>query len=487
LRDVGGGALMILSISFLPACVLVGTLIWVFVVRSRSIAVKLASEALMLGTIGACLIIRGTSPLPTGIELAHGVDAAWLRALAVVWWLVGARLAATVSILGLRRDARSRQARLFSDLLAGAIYLTTTLIILNSVLGLPVKGLLATSGVIAIVLGLALQNTLADVFSGIAVGLEQPFHVGDRISIADYAEGIVVQVNWRSIRIQTDGEDLATIPNSIVARSQIMNRSVPTARRGGTIDIPVHSKVPTDQLMGLIRQAILLSPAILVDPEPNVVIKNIGIRVTTVSVNYFAATTSALAVARGQLLRQLRRLYYHAGILNSTVESDADLLGSIVLFESLTGLQIEGLVKSLTTCTFQAGDTMLEQGSLGRSLYVIRAGVFEISRRQESGDRLVYGRVGPGEYLGEISMMSGDPRPFFVEALTKGSILELPRSALEALLSQDGHLCVALEASVERGMAWLDRDDAARNCHQLDADGSLLARIRSFLYHGTKD
>src|SRR6201999_1033115 len=102
---------------------------------------------------------------------------------------------------------------------------------LNSVLGLELKGLLVTSGLIAIILGLASQNTLADVFSGIAVGLDQPFHIGDRVSIGDFAEGVVVQMNWRSIRVQTDNADMALIPNSLVAKNQIINRSVPTPRR----------------------------------------------------------------------------------------------------------------------------------------------------------------------------------------------------------------------------------------------------------------
>ena len=103
----------------------------------------------------------------------------------------------------------------------------TGLIVFNSVFALPVTGVVATSGIVAIVLGLALQNTLADVFAGIAVGSEGPFRVGDRIQLNDNLEGVVVQVNWRSIRIQTDGDDIAIIPNSVVAKAAIVNRSFP--------------------------------------------------------------------------------------------------------------------------------------------------------------------------------------------------------------------------------------------------------------------
>jgi len=71
--------------------------------------------------------------------------------------------------------------------------------------------------VVAVVLCLALQNTLADVFAGIAVGIERPFQVGDQISF-NSIEGQVTEINWRSIRIQTDGDDIAIIPNSLVAK-----------------------------------------------------------------------------------------------------------------------------------------------------------------------------------------------------------------------------------------------------------------------------
>lgn len=53
-------------------------------------------------------------------------------------------------------------------------------------------------------------------------------------------------MNRQSIRIQTDGEDVATIPNSIVARSQIINRSVSTERRAATLDIPTLSTAPSE-------------------------------------------------------------------------------------------------------------------------------------------------------------------------------------------------------------------------------------------------
>lgn len=472
---------MATGLTFAPALLLALTLIAVIVLRTRPVAIKLGTELVLLLLIGGFLMTRGLNPLPNSSDLAGHSDAALLRAVAVVWWLVAARMIATLTAFGLGHDARSKQARLFSDLLAGGIYLTAVLIILNSVLGLPINGLLATSGVIAIVLGLALQNTLADVFSGIAVGIEQPFHVGDRITLADLAEGVVVEMNWRSVRIETDGEDTATIPNSVVAKSQIINRSVPTEQRAAMVDIPAPARVSAEHLIRLISQATLLCTGLLESPPPKVFLKYAGIRTTTFSVSYFVASTAGLMSARSEVLRQVRRIFYHAGVDHGTPPSDTELLRDLALFDSLDDDQLGTLATALMARTLEPGETLFEQGSAGAELYIIKSGILEISRRAGSGDLQVYGKIGPGEYLGEVGMMSGEPRPISVIALSQASVVALPKTGLEVLLRSSPELSAAMERSVRRGLALLNRDSAARNCEPLDHHGNLLSRIKAFL------
>lgn len=449
-------------------------------IRARSVRTRLVVEGLLLLMLSGGFVLWGASPLHADIDLARRSDALWLRSLAVIWWLMGARFLATFTVAALGRDAQSRQARLLSDLVAAAIYLTAALVVVNSVLGLPVKGLLATSGVIAVLLGLAAQSTLADVFSGVALGVGRPFRVGDRISIGDLAEGVVVQMNWRSIHVQTDGEDIAMIPNSIVTKSLIINRSVPTLRRAASVDIPVQSSARSEVLIDLIQQAILLSPALLTVPAPSVSLKYLGVRTTTYAVRYFVASSGDLTLARTQLLRQVRRLFRHAGLGGSDAPTPGGLLSGLVLFESLTADQIARLETGLIRHRVDPKGRLYEEGDAGGSLFVIRSGVLEISRRIGSEVK-AYGRVGPGEYIGEISMMSGKPHPVSVTALTLCETFELPRSALEILLNEDEAVGEALERSVHRGLAVLDRDDAARISEPLDESGSLLNQIRQFL------
>jgi small-conductance mechanosensitive channel/CRP-like cAMP-binding protein len=449
-------------------------------IRNRSARTRLLVEGLLMLALSGCFALWAVSPLPSHADLGKRHDDLWLRALAVVWWLVGARFVASLIVLVLGRGAHARQARLLSDLVAGTIYVTAALVVLNSVLGLQLKGLLATSGLVAILVGLASQNTLADVFSGITMGLDQPFHIGDRVSIGEHAEGVIVQMNWRAIRVQTDDDDIAMIPNSVVAKSQIINRSVPTPRRAASVHIPVVSSARSEILIELIRQAILLSPKLLAEPAPSVHLKYLGLRSATFAVNYSVTSSADLSPAKGQLLRQVRRLFRHAGIGPDPAPATDKLLSGLALFDTLNDDQISRLQTNLIPHRLEPQSLLFRQGDAGASLYIVRSGVLEIFRR-EAGVSKSYGRIGAGEYLGEVSMMSGNPHPVSAAALASCDVLELPRSALEGLLENDGVLGQALERAVRRGLALLERDDAARNAQPLDEGGSLLGQIRQFL------
>lgn len=454
------------------------------IIRPFPHAVKLGFGITVVIGTGVVLYYRGSSPLPS--DLPPGTFSWWTRALAVLWWMIAAR--ATVAIIGivLGHDTRSRQARLFTDLVSGAIWLTAALIILNSVLRLPITGLLATSGIVAVVIGLALQNTLADVFSGIAVGLDQPFNPGDRVAISGEIEGIVVQLNWRSIRIETDGEDIVTVPNSIVARSHVINRTSRSERRLVSVQIVTSSSASADQVIDLLRQAVMMCPGILEKPAPSVTLSRLGIKSNAYTVNYFVEGTSRMSSSRGLLLRQARRLFYHAGIEQEQKLTPLRLLRNVLLFEPLSDEQIEDLVLTLKHHILGPGEALYQEGGSDTTLFIIAAGVLEISRAPNDQPRSVIGLIGPGEYIGEISLFTGDPRPVTVTALTTVDAYELSRETLEQLIASTPELAPPLERAVHRGLALLHRDDAARTSHMNDDSHALLSRIRQFFAAHTK-
>ena len=125
------------------------------------------------------------------LDAVHG-------ALKIAWWLWAAWF-----LVGFLRafvivEHRPREGKLLQDLLAGLIYLVAAFAIIAYVFDLPIQGLLATSGAVAIILGLALQSTLGDVFSGVVLSFSRPYRPGDWISLEGGTDGRVIEMNWRA-------------------------------------------------------------------------------------------------------------------------------------------------------------------------------------------------------------------------------------------------------------------------------------------------
>ena len=122
---------------------------------------------------------------------------------------------------------RSRAPKLFKDLVRVLLVVIGAAIVLSVVWRQDLGGLVAALGVGSIVLGLALQETLGNLMSGIALFFERPFSVGEFISVGDKT-GVVEQVSWRSVHLRTVERNLLVLPNSAIGRETITNYSRPT-------------------------------------------------------------------------------------------------------------------------------------------------------------------------------------------------------------------------------------------------------------------
>jgi len=178
----------------------------------------------------------------------------------ILWWILGAWLCKSLLDLVLTRtffpdNDEPHARRLFADLASGLIYLFAFFGIVGTVFNEPVSTLLATSGVLAIVLGLALQNTLGDVLSGLAINIERPFGAGDWISLADQTSGQVMQVNWRATRLRTWAHDMVVIPNSVVTKAIVTNHSRPAGAHHCNIGLSVDPVTPPSQVIAALVAA----------------------------------------------------------------------------------------------------------------------------------------------------------------------------------------------------------------------------------------
>jgi small-conductance mechanosensitive channel/CRP-like cAMP-binding protein len=479
--------------SLLPVSILGFVLLSYIALRPFPVRVRRLFDVVCF--IGASFILfrHGTLPLP-GNAGAADATSLWLHATAGIWWLLGARVLVAVMSFALNHNRRWREARLFPDLTAAAIYTGAVLIVLISVLALPIGGLLATSGVLAIVLGLALQNTLADVFAGIAFGIEAPFNVGDRISLGDNIEGAVVQMNWRSIRILTDGDDVAIVPNSVVAKSNIVNRSFPTRVRSASIELSCPAASNPERVIDLLQQAALMCPTILPSPPAGAVLTRLGPRRSRYRVNFSVSDTRHLSMTKDLLLRQARRQLYYSGLYFPSAAQDmrmADagvdrpshavlpLLRDMVLFEPLEAEQLAELAAHSKPRSLEPGEVLFAQGGTEATLYIVVSGILQITQHTELSGQQPAGFIGAGEYIGEVSLLTGTPYAATAAARTHCKVYGLDCSLIKPLLAANSGLYAEFDRAARRGLAILNRVVAVRATND-GAGQSLLRRIRAF-------
>jgi small-conductance mechanosensitive channel/CRP-like cAMP-binding protein len=462
-------------------------------IRKLPERVRIPLDVVCLVAAGVVLYEHHITPIALPAIGSADAPEMWLRAFAVTWWILSARVIVAILYFALHHDRKSREARLFIDLAAAAVYVGAGLTVLKSVLAIPVGGLVATSGVVAIVLGLALQNTLADVFSGIAVDIEAPFQVGDRVSLGNNVEGQVVEMNWRSIRIQTDGADIAIVPNSVVAKLQIINRSVPNRDRAVSAQLWCPARADPERVIEVLQEATLLCPPMLETPAPSVTLTQMLPRSNSYTISFSVSDSQLVGTAKSLLLRHARRQLYHARLLSRgrtrSGESDDNsvhvilatrqILSELTLFQCLPRAQLEDLAQHVVTRLLEPAEFLFKQGSSDATLYIVAAGILEVTHSSGEGS-MHLGNLGAGDYLGEICLLTGSPHAATARARTHCCIHHLSRDAIAPLLAANADLAAAFDKSARRGLDVLNRSVAVRATERVDSSSQLLQRIRAF-------
>ncbi len=165
---------------------------------------------------------------------------------------------------------RSRAPKLFQDLIRLLLVVIGAAIVLSVVWRQDLGGLIAALGVGSIVLGLALQETLGNLMSGIALFFERPFSVGDWISVGGKS-GQVVQITWRSVHLRTAERNLLVLPNSALGRETITNYSQPTDQQMLRLSFSFGLDAPPNRVKEMLVYVAHEIPLICKQPEPRAV------------------------------------------------------------------------------------------------------------------------------------------------------------------------------------------------------------------------
>jgi small-conductance mechanosensitive channel len=389
------------------------------------------------------LFSSGLSPFSQAPYIDE-VELYWLgQVLEIIWWLTGARLL-TLSLDGLLLPSVWRKQRLFSDVFGAVVFLAATVAALGFVLELPVRGLVATSGALAIILGLAIQSTLSDVFAGIVINTTEPYSVGDWITIDD-VEGKVVEMNWRATHLLTGQGNTLIVPNAVAAKAKIFNNSRPSDVHGLSLVLEIDPEARPRTVLDALNRALTGSNVILRTPEPYARVKRATLNSVQYEVGAFVDDMSKKVPVSNDLFDLCYRHLAASGInlrvlgvpVSSTSSHNAkeNLLRRVSLFETLTDEEVEKLAKRLSKHEYEVNQQILAPDTVPNCLSIVHSGVLSVMLAEASDSREV-GRIGPGEAFGEAGLLAGLPMRISITTMTPSVIYQLEKDDMTVFLKE---------------------------------------------------
>ncbi len=412
----------------------------------------------------------------------------WLQILACFWWALAAR--ELISFLALPNAIRKTaiENKLLSDIIAASIYVCSALAMMGFVLGLSLQGLLATSGIIAIVLGLALQSSLGDVFSGISLSIEKPYRVGDEILLEGGAEGEVIEMNWRSTHLRNSANDIVIVPNSVIAKLRIQNHSAATRRYSGSLTVIVDYRNEPELTLEILKQAAMTCPSILEHPAPSAEATEFNGDRITYSVYFSTSSIASAGEARSQFITQLYKracpVVAQGASSGSTIFlfPENELLNHLPTLEPLSDAEKTKLTAKIIRRHFHTGEQLLTQGMEVNSAQFVFSGIVQVTRQVQDGRVLNVRRLGPGDSFGEISLLTGMQALGTFTALTSGLLLEIHSEDLKPILESRPELVESLSHSATRVQHFVAMFDKAAIQPVVIEQRDLLSRIKSFFH-----
>ncbi|OWJ71438.1 mechanosensitive ion channel family protein [Haematobacter missouriensis] len=239
---------------------------------------------------------------------------------------LGAHLLHAISSARLTRRRKGRRPvpKVALDLLRLALFAAATLASLSLFFRQDLSGILTGSGLLLAVLGFAIRNVVADTFSGLALGLEAPFRIGDWVAIDGLAQGRVQEIGWRSTRLITRDSTHVILPNSQISRQRITNYSAPRPEYRDHAELTLPATLPVAEARILITEALVGAETIATGKSPEVQVAMFAPQGITYRVKYWVPQHDREMACRNEVFSRIDAALREKGIsLKPLVEGTA--------------------------------------------------------------------------------------------------------------------------------------------------------------------
>ena len=387
-------------------------------------------------------------------------DLGWLTqsvrtSIALLWVYGGIRLVSwTVMLLPSELGFWKPIPKILRDLLSLAIATAITLVVIHRDFQVNLVGLAATSAVITAVIGLAAQETLKNLFAGISLQVDSPFEEGDWVDFG-FTRGVATSLRLMSTRIRTIEGYLTVIPNSRIA-IEGLRRVKATEPVSQSFEIGLDYSLPPRQAIELLKRTLANNYKVLKEPAPKVWLSNFG----DSAVVYRVLTWQTSAKEQNQLRSDLmEQIWYSLQRIDQSIpfpirdirtqpspaklpshnfnyESLQRLLAQTEIFSHFTSDQHLQLAQEACCHSYGVGETVVLQGELGTSLYVVVSGSLEVVRSTAQEGLVPISTLKQSDVFGEMGLCTGEPRTASVICKEECVLLEIQRKHLIPLMEE---------------------------------------------------
>jgi len=383
------------------------------------------------------------------------------------------------------------------QLLRGIVSISLYLILLTSafsgVFKISLTGALTGGAVLAAVLALALQDTLGNLFAGVALHMEQTYEIGDVVHTGDFM-GVVEGVSWRATRIRGFNNQLIVVPNSMVARErlEIFPRNNLNAR---VISVGVDYNVAPATVIGILTQVASHVEGVARERPCLARVSSFGDSACVYEIKYFTRDYSG----RDRIDADIRKAVWYAlrrngisipfpirafqpylppsGEHQISPEEVFKRLRAVDVLQPMSDQALQSIASNVKMHFYSRGEAILRHGTTGDSMFVVNTGsvVVRIPDDSLTGWHQV-AELGPGTVFGEMALLTGEMRTADVVAMTDVIALEIGKESLAPVLEVQPDLAGAISHQI---MQRRDHLASLRGDPEQE-ELTLMSRIRSY-------
>ena len=367
---------------------------------------------------------------------------------------------------GTRRAQRVPQ--LFLDIFRVVVVLVGVAIVISTVWGADLGNLVTALGLGSFVIGLALQDTLGNLFSGIALVYERPFAVGDMIEVHG-KKGRVVEMNWRAVRIVTRTERMIVIPHLVIGQSEITNYSQPVRYHRTELILGFSYNDPPNRVKEVLYQTCKSTPGVLdvFDPE----VKTVEYNSSSIDYEVEFAIESPYheEVIRDRFMSRIWYTAYRAGLeipfpqhvlhragevqsVESAKRSELDdALAQLPHILELDEAAIREVERQTEIRHYGRGETIVQQGDATGALYVLLSGEASVVQQtQPGGEAKEILLLSPRDFFGRVSLFEEFRSSVSIRATRDLTLVRLQPEAVRQLVRRYPAFAGQVEEMMER-------------------------------------